>query len=308
MFQHDENLEFVDLPVDSISALYQSANTAPVVLAGRAPAPAGAVIVGYREADGQYGVLLALHLISYHRTFVLTHVDEGLDATGARDAAREAIAVLESMGFRVKDGGWKDLAPSERLERMKSLKVFRAPEGATESPRLIVLTDPALDDATPTPAIPPPAAPAVVGGHPAASTTGDPLPSAAPGSPPVVLLLDADKSNRLMVRAALRVHGFEVYEASLCSEAEELGRRVKFDLIAVAGTLPDGPGFDFISRLRQKDQSVRVVFSSEHPTFFRDPRNRNRLMREFDVSATLQKSVSPGGVAEKIISILEERR
>jgi CheY-like chemotaxis protein len=289
MFHHDESLRFVELSAENISALYQSANTAPVIVPGGAPTQAGAVIVGHRRADGHYGVLIAIHLVPLRRTLVLPHKNPELDVRGARDAAQEALTLLKAMGFKIKDSGWKDLDATARTERLASLKVFRAPDASSVAPGVA----PGVPMANPLMA-------------PAFSTVvSEPEPpDPASGA---ILLLDADTVRRLEVRAALRTRGLEVYEASRCGEADDLLKHVPVDLISVEGSLPDGPGFDWIKRLREKNIGVRVVFRPEHAAFFGDPRNRHRLMREFGISATFQQAVTPDGLAARFVDILAGR-
>jgi hypothetical protein len=139
MFQHDPTRLFVQVPPDSISALYQSSNTASVAVPGQPQALASAIIIGHRLASRVYGVMLALHLHESHRHMVFVHPDQGLDPEGARQAAQEAISFVESMGFMMENAGWKDLDPVARRERLAALKVFQPPEGTEEIPKV---TDP----------------------------------------------------------------------------------------------------------------------------------------------------------------------
>jgi hypothetical protein len=138
MFQENPQLTFVQIAPDTISALYQSVNTATVVLSGQPPALASAVIVGHRIASRRYGVVLALHLSEARKHLIFTHQDGGLDPAGAREAAEEAIGFVESMGFMMENAGWKDLDPVAQRERLAALKVFQPPEGsAEEGPKVL---------------------------------------------------------------------------------------------------------------------------------------------------------------------------
>lgn len=138
MFQLDLTRRFIQVPPESVSVLYQSVNNASVLLPGQPSAQASAVVVGYRIESKRYGVMVGLHLVDSRRHLIYAHDDGGLDPEGARTAAHEAIAFVESMGFFMENTGWKDLDALARRECMVSLKVFQPPDEPSEAPRAVV--------------------------------------------------------------------------------------------------------------------------------------------------------------------------
>lgn len=142
MFQPDPSSDFLMVDPSSIVALYKSVNITTVSLPGLPSAPAKAVVVGYKVQDPAgaqaFHVKLALHLVDTgrHVTYVLP--EPWLDAPGARDAAKAAIAFIESMGFFSENVNWRNLDPVAQAELVASLKVFQPPLAAAEAGRKVV--------------------------------------------------------------------------------------------------------------------------------------------------------------------------
>ncbi len=286
MFEHEDKVAFLAIPDDAIAALYVSSNAAPVILQGRAPVLASAVIAGYRQDGALYGVVIALHLQELEQNIVFTHDDDGLDPAGARVAAQEAIALLESMGFRIKEAAWSALDAAARPQQLATLKVFTSPPSLAAPARLI--------DAAPS-----------------MSGVQRGLGAVAPGvTGPVaigqrtVLLLEDDPDLRAVLNAALESLGLQVLQATRCSEADEHLRRQPIHVMIVDGALPDGSGAAFIERVRATNRSVPIIFMSAHATFFRDLHMHRRLTRDLKVSSTFRKPVHPVTIAERVLDVL----
>jgi diguanylate cyclase (GGDEF)-like protein len=117
-----------------------------------------------------------------------------------------------------------------------------------------------------------------------------------------VLLLDDDKDLRTLLSPALLAKGLEVIEAAQGREADDILDKRPVDVIVVDGLLPDGPGVEFIERLRRRDRDTRVVFLS---AFFRDLKTFKRQTSDLDVSLVLYKPVEPERIAAKIFELAE---
>lgn len=127
LFQPEPSLTFLDVDPAHLAALYQSVNQTAVLVPGEASAMARAVVVGHRQADG-FDVVIGLHLVESGRHLIFRRGDPStLDGEGARDAARDALAFVESMGFFMENVNWKQLGPDDRVQLLAELKVFAPP-------------------------------------------------------------------------------------------------------------------------------------------------------------------------------------
>lgn len=126
-FQHDPSRSFLEVDPADVAALYQAVNQVTVVVPGETSATAQAVVVGHRAVDG-FEVVIGLHLVASGRHLVFNRgAVPVLDGEGARDAAREALAFVESMGFFMENANWSQLADADRTELLERLKVFAPP-------------------------------------------------------------------------------------------------------------------------------------------------------------------------------------
>ena len=68
--------------------------------------------------------------------------------------------------------------------------------------------------------------------------------------PPVILIADPDEEERLLLRAILKLVGFQVIEATNADQLVKLARREPPDLLVLDLTLPrlNGAGVDLIRR------------------------------------------------------------
>lgn len=126
-FTFDPSRPFIDVPRRDIAALYESVNQASVLVPGQTNAPAKAVVVGHRMGAG-FEVVVGLHVVSSGHHLVFTRGDAApLDSEGARNAARDALAFVESMGFFMENANVAQLPPEEREELLERLAVFSPP-------------------------------------------------------------------------------------------------------------------------------------------------------------------------------------
>jgi DNA-binding response OmpR family regulator len=115
-----------------------------------------------------------------------------------------------------------------------------------------------------------------------------------------ILLLDDDRDLRALLGASLTALGLEVLEARRAGDAERLLQQGPVDVAVVDGLLPDGPGLEFVERLRGRDRKVRVVFFS---AYYRDLHTFTHLTQQLDVSIVAYKPVEPEGFAAKIAEL-----
>jgi hypothetical protein len=136
LFRLDVEREHLPVEPPHIVALYQSVNTASVVLPGVPATTARAVVVGFRSGES-FDVAVGLHLTKEERHLVFTHDEGPLDSAGARQMAKEALSFVEAMGFFMENVNWRDLGPSGQHELLEGLKVFHPPTGARAASRAV---------------------------------------------------------------------------------------------------------------------------------------------------------------------------
>lgn len=134
MFTLDPTRTYLDVAPAAIAALYQSVNQTQVLLPGAPAAMATAVVAGHR-VDAGFRVDIGLHLPESNRHIVWRHDGGLLDGEGARDAAREALGFVESMGFFMENVNWKLLDPVGQRELVVQLKVFQPPAAVEVEPK-----------------------------------------------------------------------------------------------------------------------------------------------------------------------------
>ncbi|PRP99341.1 response regulator transcription factor [Enhygromyxa salina] len=87
-------------------------------------------------------------------------------------------------------------------------------------------------------------------------------PTAASANSPGILVVDDDPKLREVVGYALRREGYEVCEARHGGDALALLDERGFDLLVVDVSMPEVDGFEFVRRLRRRDDVTPVLFLS----------------------------------------------
>lgn len=75
-----------------------------------------------------------------------------------------------------------------------------------------------------------------------------------------IILTEDDENLSYGLNYALKKEGYEVYPAGSLKEAEELLLTRRADLIILDVNLPDGSGFDFCKKLRERGENIPIVF------------------------------------------------
>ncbi len=132
--------------------------------------------------------------------------------------------------------------------------------------------------------------------------TSEPIPVVALGMARVLVVED-DRTTRLILVSALRSAGYRVREAGRLDEARRLLAEETPDLLVVDGLLPDGTGMDLIAECRARYLKMEFIFLS---AFFRDFRSFQSLRGNLAVQEVLHKPVTPqklvGTVAKLLLS------
>lgn len=99
---------------------------------------------------------------------------------------------------------------------------------------------------------------------PAGSSPVGPLPGAQPGSPspekkPLVLVVDDERSQRLVVRYALEREGYQVLEASSGEVCLQLAAQHPVDMVLLDAVMPDVDGFECCRRLHAQNSDLPIL-------------------------------------------------
>ena len=101
--------------------------------------------------------------------------------------------------------------------------------------------------------------------HPlAGSPAVGPLPGAQPGSPspekkPLVLVVDDERSQRLLVCYALEREGYQVLEASSGEACLQLAAQHSVDMVLLDAVMPDLDGFECCRRLHAQNSDLPIL-------------------------------------------------
>ncbi|MGY4590941.1 signal transduction histidine kinase [Thermostichus sp. MS-CIW-40] len=99
---------------------------------------------------------------------------------------------------------------------------------------------------------------------PAGSSPVGPLPGAQPGSPspekkPLVLVVDDERSQRLLVCYALEREGYQVLEASSGEVCLQLAAQHSVDMVLLDAVMPDLDGFECCRRLHAQNSDLPIL-------------------------------------------------
>lgn len=99
---------------------------------------------------------------------------------------------------------------------------------------------------------------------PAGSSPVGPLPGAQPGSPspekkPLVLVVDDERSQRLLVCYALEREGYQVLEASSGEVCLQLAAQHPVDMVLLDAVMPDLDGFECCRRLHAQNSDLPIL-------------------------------------------------
>jgi two-component system catabolic regulation response regulator CreB len=115
--------------------------------------------------------------------------------------------------------------------------------------------------------------------------------------PQRVLVVEDEPAIAESVAYALRRDGFVASTAGSMAEAEELGAEA--DLLVLDLMLPDGSGFDFISRLRQSGRTTPIIVLSS-----RDSEADRVAALETGADDYVTKPFSPREVVARVRAVL----
>ena len=123
MFTIDERYRGLPVGRDQVASLYQSINSPNLAIPGKKAGPARAFIVGLRGVNG-FAVFIYLHLPDAQDCAVYSTGRLNLGPEEYTGEEEEALGFVESMGFMVDNTNFRNLAPAQQDELLRTLPVF----------------------------------------------------------------------------------------------------------------------------------------------------------------------------------------
>src|SRR6266516_2443942 len=79
-----------------------------------------------------------------------------------------------------------------------------------------------------------------------------------------ILVVDDEAGLRFVVRDSLELQGCEIDEAASCSDAQQLFRNSRPDVVIADYLLPDGTALDLLPRLKEIDSDIPLLILTAH--------------------------------------------
>lgn len=117
------------------------------------------------------------------------------------------------------------------------------------------------------------------------------------GDQAVVLFADDDPIARAIAAQVIRSAGYGVVVAASGTEALELARRYRPNLLITDALMPGLDGREVSKTIRKEMASTRIVIIT---SVYKDPRYKHEAMRDFAADEYLIKPVSPDRLREII--------
>ena len=116
-----------------------------------------------------------------------------------------------------------------------------------------------------------------------------------------IVVADDELRIRMLYEEVLSDMGYEVHCAKNGSEAWDLFKRHRPDLVILDVKMPDMHGFEALERIRQEDSTVPVLICSAYPKLGNDP-----TVVTMGVVGFINKPIEINNLRQKVKEVLEE--
>lgn len=124
MFNFDEKLRGIPVPKEQVVLLQTSVNAPHLAIPGKQPGSAQAFIVGVRLGSGM-ALFIYLHLPQAGDCAVYHTGRRNLSPDDLVAEEQDALGFVESMGFMMENMNFRELAPEQQEEMIRSSPVFQ---------------------------------------------------------------------------------------------------------------------------------------------------------------------------------------
>lgn len=124
MFVPAPELKRVATPKERVVAIIESINANNVAIPGTDTEPTQAYIVGVRNPDNSFSVLIYLHQIVSNRPAIYVCEPRSIPLTNYPEVEANAIEFVESMGFMVDNVNFRRLGPQQQEKVLERVPAF----------------------------------------------------------------------------------------------------------------------------------------------------------------------------------------
>jgi hypothetical protein len=133
VFEPEASITHVAAAREQVVAVVESINQPQVSVPGRPPQPVSCHLIGLRNPDGTFGIVISLHLPRTGENVVYVHEKRQLAVEGYREVELEGLQFLESMGFMLDNLNFRNLDPALQEQVLRRIPLL-APPGAAAGP------------------------------------------------------------------------------------------------------------------------------------------------------------------------------
>ena len=133
MYTQETRVTHIQTGHEHVARIYQSLNQPHLAIPGKNAQACQAYLVGTRNANASFTVWVFLHLVETEEGSVFLSENRALAADQYAPEEAEAMAFLESMGFMMEDLHFRERAPSDQEQLVKTLPCFRLLTGKKKS-------------------------------------------------------------------------------------------------------------------------------------------------------------------------------
>lgn len=134
MFEPEASITHVPATREQVVAVVESINQPLVSVPGRPPQAVSCHLLGLRNPEGTFAILIALHLPRTGENVVYAPERRELTVEQYREVELEGLQFLESMGFMLDNLNFRNLDPSQQEQVLRRIPLLAGP-GAAARPR-----------------------------------------------------------------------------------------------------------------------------------------------------------------------------
>ncbi len=124
MFRPDPSLTHWPASREQVVAVIESINQPQISIPGKPPQAAQAHILGLRQANGTFAIVVGLHLRQTGENVVYVHERPEIPIEAYREVEAEGLHFLESMGFMLDNVNFAKLAPEAQEQTLRRIPLL----------------------------------------------------------------------------------------------------------------------------------------------------------------------------------------
>ena len=138
MFRPDPSLTHWPASREQVVAVIESINQPQISIPGKMPQVAQAHILGLRQPNGTFAIVVGLFLRQTGENVIYVHERAEIPLEAYRDVEAEGLHFLESMGFMLDNVSYTKLSPEAQEQTLRRVPLLHrqrpaAPPAATDA-------------------------------------------------------------------------------------------------------------------------------------------------------------------------------